>query len=149
MFTPYERGTILLILTLHVARLGAFDIDRPGERMGATTLQLLAKLEQHVQRRPRHEAIVEMHHCFHDDAVAGLDGEHRLLRIVVPAQLGGLHGRGEQMDLSPRSGCSYDRLRRCRRGYAHKQCAGEYGQRCLGSRHFTLPRLCAETSLNL
>jgi hypothetical protein len=66
--------------------------------MGAAARHLLANLEQHVQRRPRHEAIVEMHHGFHDDAVAGLDGEHRLLRIVVPAQLRGLHGCRKQMD---------------------------------------------------
>src|SRR5262249_26867457 len=72
----------------HVARLGAFDIDRPGEGMRAAALQLLANLEQHVQARARHEAIVEMHHCFHDDAVAWLDDEHRLLRIARTSPTG-------------------------------------------------------------
>ena len=52
------------------------------------------------------------------------------------------------MDLSLRSGCSHDRLRRCRRGQAREQRAGDYGQRCLRSRQFTLPCFCTEIFLN-
>src|SRR6266550_2010295 len=115
--------------------------------MGATARNLLANLEQHVQGRARHEAIVERHHRFHDDAVAGLDGEHRFLRIVVPAQLRGLHGRGKQMDLPRSSAHSHDGLRHCRRGQPHHHRPGEDGQHYLGPRlHLTLP--CFWASLN-
>jgi hypothetical protein len=93
--------------------------------MGAAARHLQANLEQHVQRRAGHEAIVEMHHGFHDDAVAGLDGEHGLLRIVVPAQLRGLHGCRKQMDFARSSGRDRDRLRRCRVMQDRKQRTGE------------------------
>src|SRR5262249_15413473 len=124
----------------HIARLGTFDIDGPSQRVCAAARHLLANLGEHVQGRAGHEAIVEMHHGFHDDGIARLDGEYRLLCIVVPAQLRGLHRRRKEMNFSRSSGSDRHRLRGCLIMQKRKQRAGEEGQRYLGlGLHFTLP----------
>ena len=64
------------------------------------------------------------------------------LRIVVPAQLGGLDRRRKEMNFSVGAGSDRDRLRVRRFVQDRKERAGEDGERHLGlGFHFTLPRL--------
>ncbi len=77
----------------HVARLGALDIDRPGQRVRAALLDLL-------DRHAGHELVVRMHHRLEQDGVAGIDVQHRRLGVVEPAPLRGLQGRRQHVDLA-------------------------------------------------
>ena len=95
----------------HVSGLRTLDIDWAGQRVSAAPRIGGANLREVLQRFARHELVVKVHHRFHDDGVAGLNRQHWLLRVVVPAPLGGLHGRRKDVNLALRASRGHDGLR--------------------------------------
>ena len=81
----------------HVAGLRAFDIDRPGEGVRPAAREVGAQLLDLLDGRAGDDLVVAVHHRFEHDGVAGLDPQHRRLRVVEPAPLRGLERRRQQM----------------------------------------------------
>src|SRR5262249_39618997 len=68
----------------YVAGLRAVDVDRPGQRVRATTGIGFAQLNDLLHRRARLDLVVGMHHGLDRDRIAGLDGELGRLAWIEP-----------------------------------------------------------------
>ncbi len=95
----------------HVAGLGAVDVDRTGHCVRTAPREVGAQLLDLLDRHAGKDLVVRMHHRLHDDGVAGIDLQHRRLRIVEPAPLRGLERRRQDMDFAFDLGRGHDGLR--------------------------------------